>query len=155
MAKMTSSMILTNEMAGSGIDWAHVLADIPLFAELSPRHVRSIAKLARIQRIAPYTQIVTLDDQADSFYILIEGTVVVRPPGKRLVKLGPGEYFGELALLDDSPRTATVEAGDEVVVARIKRTDFNRMLKNEPAIALNLLRTLAKRLRASEASPVH
>jgi CRP-like cAMP-binding protein len=72
--------------------------------------------------------------------------------GKRPVKLGVGDFFGELTLLDDSPRSATVEAQDEVLVARIGCTDFVRMLEKEPRVALVLLRTLAARLRSSEVS---
>jgi CRP-like cAMP-binding protein len=136
-------------------DWTDVLAEVPLFSNLSARHVRSLAKLAKIQRLAAFTQIVRKGESGDAFFLILDGSAVVRPPGKRIVKLGPGDSFGELALLDDSPRSATVEAQDEILVARIGRRDFARMLDKEPKVAVALLRTLAARLRASEASTKH
>jgi CRP-like cAMP-binding protein len=139
----------------SDTDWTDVLAEVPLFSNLSARHVRNLAKLAKIQRLAAYTKIVREGERADAFFLILDGNVVVRPPGKRLVKLGPGDFFGELALLDNSPRSATVEAQNEVLVARIGRTEFARMLDSEPKVALVLLRTVAARLRSSEASPKH
>jgi monovalent cation:H+ antiporter, CPA1 family len=136
-------------------DWTEVLAEVPIFADLSKRHVRAITKLAKVQRLAPFTKIVREGASADSFFLVLEGVVVVRPPGKRPVKLGTGDFFGELALLDDSPRSATVEAVGDVLVARIGRKDFLRLLEKEPKVAFVLLRTLAVRLRSSEASPKH
>jgi len=136
-------------------DWAGVLAQVPLFSDLPKRHLRGIAKLAKFRRLPAYTRIVREGDRADSFYLMLEGTAVVRPPGKRPVKIGVGEFFGELALLDNSPRSATVEAQTEVQVASIGRSDFLRMLEHEPKVALILLRTMAARLRLSEVSTKH
>jgi CRP-like cAMP-binding protein len=141
--------------ATTDTDWSNVLAEVPLFADLSARHVRGIAKLAKIQRLGAYTQIVREGEPGDSFFLLLEGTAMARPPGKRGVKLRAGDFFGELALLDDAPRSATVEAQEDVLVARIGRKDFLRMLEKEPKVSLSLLHTLATRLRTSQASPTH
>ena len=149
MPKMTSTG------AGSGSDWADVLAEVPLFSNLPARHVRHLAKMAKIQRLPAFTKIVREGDRGDSFFLILEGSAVVRRTGKRAVRLGAGDFFGELAILDAAPRTATVEAEDEVVVARLGRSDFNRMLEKEPKVALVLLHTLASRLRSSEPSPKH
>jgi CRP-like cAMP-binding protein len=136
-------------------DWTGVLAQVPLFSDLSKRHLRGIAKLATIRRLPAYTRIVREGEQAHSFYLMLEGTAVVRPSGKRPVKIGAGDFFGELALLDKSPRSATVEAQTEVQVASIGRSAFLRMVEHEPKVALILLRTMAARLRSSEASTQH
>ncbi len=151
MAKLDSDRTPTVAEA----DWTDVLAEVPLFSGLSPRHVRNLAKLAKIQRLPAYTKIVREGATGDSFILMLEGTAVVRPPGKRPVTLGAGDFFGELALLDDAPRSATIEAQDDVVVARIGRKDFIRLLADEPKVSLVLLRTLAARLRASEKTPQH
>lgn len=136
-------------------DWSNVLAEVPLFSGLSARHVRGIAKLAKVQRLGAYTKIVREGEPGDSFFLLLEGSAMARPPGKRGVKLGVGDFFGELALLDNCPRSATVEAQEEVLVARIGRRDFLKMLEKEPKVCLSLLHTLATRLRTSQASPAH
>ena len=151
MAKLDSDRTPTVAEA----DWTDVLAEVPLFSGLSPRHVRNLAKLAKIQRLPAYTKIVREGASGDSFILMLEGTAVVRPPGKRPVKLGAGGFFGELALLDDAPRSATIEALDDVVVARIGRKDFIRLLGDEPKVSLVLLRALAGRLRSSEKLPQH
>ncbi|HEY5185007.1 MAG TPA: cyclic nucleotide-binding domain-containing protein [Actinomycetes bacterium] len=136
-------------------DWTDVLASVPLFAGLSKRHVHSIAKLAKVQSYPAFTELVREGHRGESFYLILDGTAVVRPPGKRAVKLGFGDFFGELSLLDNAPRSATVQAQSEVLVARIGRTDFLRMLQHEPKVALVLLTSLAGRLRATEASARH
>lgn len=133
-------------------DWTDVLAEVPLFANLSARYLRGLAKIAKIERVAPFTQIVRAGERADAFFLILGGNAVVRPPGKRVVKLGMGDFFGELALLDNSPRSATVEAQDEVLLARIARSDFLKLLDKEPKVSVVLLRTLAARLRSIEAS---
>jgi voltage-gated potassium channel len=137
------------------IDWTNVLAEVPLFADLPTRHVRNIAKLATVRRYEPYTVLVREGAAADTFFLLLDGTAIVRPPGKRPVKLGPGSFFGELALLDNAPRSATVETQEQALVARIGRKEFARLLDKEPKVSVVLLKSLAARLRASEVSPQH
>ncbi len=136
-----------------GKDWAAVLADLPLFDGLSKRQLGKIAGLGVARRLPPLTSIVTKGDTGDSFFVIITGEAVVRRPGRRNVPLGPGDFFGEMALLDGAPRTATVEATSEVEVMLIPRSAFRKMLRSEPAIAVKMLETLAARLRATQSSP--
>ncbi len=135
-----------------GRDWAEVLADVPLFAGLSKRHLKKLAGLATTRRFARYSRMVEAGDRGDAFYVILDGRAAVQRPGKRDVKLGPGDAFGELALLDGSPRMATVEAQDEVLAMRLGRTAFMKMLEGEPKVAIALLRTLAGRLRETDAT---
>ncbi len=158
-AQAVSDLLLRTPGTAAGkqaeADWTEVLGEVPIFADLSARQVRGLAKIAKIKRVAPYTQIVREGEPADAFFLILDGNAVVRPPGKRVVKLGMGDFFGELALIDNSPRSATVEAQNEVLLARIASKDFLKMLNKEPKVSLVLLRTLAARLRASEASHRH
>jgi CRP-like cAMP-binding protein len=133
-------------------DWLVTLAEVPLFDGLSKRHLRRIAKLARIRRFAPGSPIVRAGDPGRSFYVLLDGTAKVAPRGGRARRLGTGDYFGEMALLDDAPRSADVVAQDEVLALTIDRSGFTKLLRAEPALAHALLRTLAARLRAVEQS---
>jgi CRP/FNR family transcriptional regulator, cyclic AMP receptor protein len=136
-----------------GQDWAEVLSEVPLFADLSKRHLKKIAGLATTRRFARYSRIVHAGDRGDAFYVILDGAAAVRRPGKRDVKLGPGDGFGELALLDGSPRTATVEAQADVLAMRLSRPAFMKMLEREPKVAVALLRTLSQRLRDTDSSP--
>src|SRR6476659_7372985 len=128
--------------------WADVLSTVPLFTGLSQRHLRRVAGQATMKRYAPYTAIVRVDDPGDAFYVILDGSAAVRKPGKRSVKLRRGDFFGELALLDAAPRTATVEAESEVLTMRLGRTAFQKVLDSEPKVALTMVRALTPVVRA-------
>jgi CRP/FNR family transcriptional regulator len=87
-----------------------------------------------------------------TFFVLIDGTVRVIPTSGRARRLRAGDFFGEMALFDDSPRSATVVAEDEVLTMAISHRAFSKLLKQEPSLSRELLRTLAARLRAAEKS---
>jgi CRP-like cAMP-binding protein len=131
-------------------DWTDVLAAVPLFADLPRRHVARLTKVAKIQRLPAYTRIVREGQRGDSFALLLEGTATVKAPRRRPVKIGPGDFFGELSLLDGLPRSATVEAQEDVLLARIGRKDFLKLVETEPKVAVALLKTMAGRLRGVE-----
>jgi CRP/FNR family transcriptional regulator, cyclic AMP receptor protein len=138
-----------------GRGWADVLAEIPLFAGLSKRHLNKLARLAKTRRYTRYTPIVREGERGDSFYVILDGTALVKLPGKRAKRLGAGDWFGEMALLDAAPRAATVEAQTEVFAMLLGRTAFLKTLQDEPKIAVGLLQTMAQRLRVSERSAAH
>jgi CRP-like cAMP-binding protein len=135
-----------------GHDWLGTLCEVPLFEGLSKRHLRRVAKLACIRRFAPGSTMVRAGDAGRTFYVLLDGNAKVVRPGARARRLGIGDYFGEMALLDDSPRSADVVADGEVLALTIDRSGFGKLLRAEPSLAQTLLRTLAARLRAAEAS---
>jgi CRP-like cAMP-binding protein len=126
-------------------DWVPVLATVPLFADLNKRHLKRVASLAHLRRVVTHTRIVKRDDRGDTFYVVLDGSVRIEPGG---IELGPGSYFGELALIDDGPRTADVTATQETLLLQISRTKFAKLLKDEPTIAVAMLGELARRLRA-------
>src|SRR5215468_742044 len=145
-------LALPSEPNRVGHDWLNTLADVPLFEGLSKRHLRRIAKLARIRRFAGGAAMVRVGDAGRTFYVLLDGNAKVTRPGRRAVRLGQGAFFGEMALIDDSPRSADVVADGEVLALTIDRTGFTKLLRSEPALSQALLRTLAARLRAAEAT---
>jgi CRP-like cAMP-binding protein len=135
-----------------GSDWIPVLAEVPLFQDLSRRHLKRIASLARTRRFPSGSSIVRTGDPGSTFYVLIDGTARVVTPKGRSRQLKPGDFFGEMALFDDSPRSADVVASDEVLTMTINCSAFRKLVRREPTLALELLRTLAGRLRAAEKS---
>jgi CRP-like cAMP-binding protein len=138
-----------------GAAWAEVLEDVPLFEGVSKRHLRKIASLTTVMSYPPGDVIVRAGAPGDAFYLLLDGhAAVLRPGGLPAVGIGPGDSFGEMALLDDGPRSATVAAESEVLCLRIGRAPFLKMVRGEPSVALVLLRTLAGRIRAlQDAAP--
>lgn len=147
-----AAMSTGREPRGMGRDWVPVLAEVPLFGSLSRRHLKRVAALARTRRFASGTSIVRKGDAGSAFFVLIDGEAHVVAPKGRPRRLRSGDHFGEMALLDGSPRSADVIADAEVLAMTISRSSFGKLLRSEPVIAQELLRTLAARLRAAEKS---
>jgi CRP/FNR family cyclic AMP-dependent transcriptional regulator len=135
-----------------GHDWLATLAEVPLFDGLSKRHLRRIAKLARIRRFSSGSAMVRAGDPGTSFFVLLDGQARVVPPTGKARRLRTGDSFGEMALLDGAPRSAGVVAEGEVLTLAIGCAPFRKLVRKEPALAEALLRTLAARLRAAESS---
>ena len=133
-------------------DWLGTLEEVPLFEGLPKRHLRRVAKLARLRRFAPGSTLVRAGDAGKSFFVLLDGHAKVVRSNGRPRRLGIGDYFGEMALLDSAPRSADVVAEGEVLALTIDRSGFTKLLGAEPTLAQALLRTLAARLRAAETS---
>jgi CRP-like cAMP-binding protein len=133
--------------------WAAILGEIPLLAGVPARHVRKIAKLGGIARFDAKAAIVKAGDPGEAFYVILSGRATVRRGrGRATTEIGPGAYFGEMALIDGAPRSATVVAEKETVCLIVARKPFTRIVENEPAVALALLRALAGRVRELETS---
>jgi CRP-like cAMP-binding protein len=131
--------------------WANVLADVPLFAGLSKRHLKKVAELGKLRRFHDGMPVVRRGEPGDTLYVVLDGTAIVHRPGLSGLPLGIGSFFGEIALLDGGARTATVTARGPVVCLAIPQSRFLKLLNNEPAIAVTLLRELADRLRVAQA----
>jgi len=124
------------------------LARVPLFANLSPRYLRRVAELCEEQRYMDGATIVRAGDIGDTFYTILQGQAkVVSPKGRVLNRLYPGDFFGEISLLDGGPRTASVVAETPMVMLGLPRADFQSLLAAEPAAAVKLLQHSAGMLR--------
>jgi CRP/FNR family transcriptional regulator, cyclic AMP receptor protein len=86
-------------------------------------------------------------EKGDEFYVVVRGEIEIRSGNRRLETLGQSSIFGEMALIDDSPRSATVVALTEVTVAPIKERQFLFLVRHTPFFALRVMRVLATRLR--------
>jgi CRP-like cAMP-binding protein len=151
-AAARAAVPMQRDPKGMGRDWIPVLAEVPLFGSLSRRHLKKVASLARTRRFAPGTSIVRKGDAGSAFFVLLDGEARVVAPTGRPRRLRAGDSFGEMALLDESPRSADVVADGEVLAMTISRSGFVKLLRSEPTLAQELLRTLAARLRAVEKS---
>lgn len=130
-------------------EWTNVLAEVPLFSSLGTRHLRRVAGLAKIRRFHDGATLMRAGDAGDAMYVLLDGRATVRVPSRGEVGLEMGAFVGELALLDDGPRTATVVADGSVIALTIGRAGFRKLLRAEPAIAVAIAEELARRLRTA------
>ena len=123
------------------------LARVPLFAGLTKRQMQAVAR-ACVSRRWPIGCCVVAEDSTDQVcYIIVEGTVDVRRKGRTIAQLGPGEFFGEIALLDPGPRSATVTTATEMISVELSRQSFLEVAEGNPAILFRMLEALARRLR--------
>jgi CRP-like cAMP-binding protein len=130
-------------------DWSEVLGALPLFSGVSKRHIRAIAKLAWPADHAPGEVIVQAGDRGNSMYLLLEGRARVLGKSRALQ---PGDFFGEMALIDGGPRSATIIAASQVRLMMLQRQAFLKLLKQNPQIGLAIMETLAQRVRGLERS---
>jgi CRP-like cAMP-binding protein len=141
------------------IDKVALLREVELFAGLPTATLESLAKLARIAVYPAGDEIIEegaeFDDEADGILLIIDGAVEVRKDstdgsdGTLLMKLGQGDFFGEMALLDGGPRTATVTATTDITLYALTEWVFRGLLAEHPGIAMRTLETMASRLRGA------
>ena len=126
------------------------LRSVPLFAEVGDEHLERIASAATEFEVDGGYVLAERGQPGSGMFVILEGTVEVEVPNDPPVALGPGEFFGELSLLTDSPRLARVRAVTPVRGLAIDRAAFENLLREEPRIALAMLPVLARRLAGHE-----
>ena len=132
-----------------GVD---LLGRVPLFAGLSRRHLRQLAEHADIVSFREREPIVETGQPGGTFYVILEGAAKVSRGNASLGRLEPGDFFGEISLLDGGPRTATVVAETPVTAIRVFKRSFDRVVAQEPGVASKILAVVARRLRDAERS---
>lgn len=129
-----------------------MLENIPLFEGLPQEDLRAISSHAVTKSFAKNTVIMHEGDESDSLYVILSGRVKIflsDEEGKEVIlsAQGPGEYFGELALIDEAPRSASVMTLEDCKLSIVSKRDFESCLVRYPAIALQVIKGLTKRLR--------
>jgi CRP-like cAMP-binding protein len=125
----------------------------PLFEGLSRKQLAVIARLTDDLDVPGGTVLCKEGSRGREFFVIIEGEADVRQNGRRLRKLGPGEFFGEIALLERVKRTATVTAVTPLRFFVVSDTAFRSVLDADPGIELKILRALALRVPSIAADP--
>jgi CRP/FNR family cyclic AMP-dependent transcriptional regulator len=134
-----------------------MLGNIPLFSSLSESHLQTLSAHAVTRTFPKNAIIVNEGDTSDSLYIIVSGKVKIflsDEQGKEIILdlQGPGEYFGEIALLDEAPRSASVMTLDASSFLIISKYDFREYLGKNPDIAFDLIRELTRRIRTLTAN---
>jgi CRP/FNR family transcriptional regulator, cyclic AMP receptor protein len=123
------------------------LGKIPLFARVPKRHLRTILKRMGEYEHEDGATIVRDARQGEVLFVLLDGSARVVRAGRTVARLGPGDFFGEIAVLDRRPRTASVIATSPTRVLTLHRDDLREILADEPEVAWALLEGLASRFR--------
>ncbi|HXH02636.1 MAG TPA: Crp/Fnr family transcriptional regulator [Candidatus Competibacteraceae bacterium] len=128
------------------------LANVPLFAGLSPDELALLASLGLVKTYPKNAVLINEGEHSDTLYVVLSGQVKVYAgdeDGKEVVLsfLGPGSHFGELAILDNAPRSASVMTMESSRLMLIARQEFLRCLNQHPELAIKLLQNLAQRIR--------
>lgn len=122
------------------------IKNVPLFAPLGKAQLAQIAAIADEVSL-PDGQVLTRQGEPGrEFFVVIDGAVEVRRNGRKVATIGPGDFFGELALVSDRPRTATVTATEPVRLLVIRDSHFRSVLLRTPQIAIKVLAAVADRL---------
>jgi CRP/FNR family cyclic AMP-dependent transcriptional regulator len=129
-----------------------LLRQVAIFESLSDRDLERLARSFKESTFSEGDVIATEGQRGVGFFVIGEGTVDYSVHGERVGSGGPGNYFGEVALLDDGPRSATVTAVTDVTAYGLTSWEFRPLVEESAGIAWGLLQVMAKRLRSAENS---
>jgi CRP/FNR family transcriptional regulator, cyclic AMP receptor protein len=128
---------------------ANLLHNVPIFSDCSPKDLSAVARGLKEVNHKAGTVIAREGDPGVGLFVIVDGEAKVTIGGKLKTKLGPGEFFGEIALLDGGPRTATVTAETDMKLLGLTEWVFRGLLQGHPAIAVKTLQAMAGRLRSA------
>ncbi len=129
------------------------LAGVTLFSKCTKGELRTVARHAETVKLEAGVELTHQGAEGDAFYVILDGTARVEVDGDQTAELGPGDYFGELALLDGAPRSATVTSVDDLEVAVLGVRMFRTLLREFPDLATQLLAGLAGAVREARGNP--
>ncbi len=130
---------------------AAALSEAPLFSRCTKRAIGTIARHAEVAEFDSGVELVTQGGPGDAFFVLLDGSCDVERDGTVADTLGPGDFFGELALIDPAPRSATVRTTRPTTVAVLGARMFRTLMREYPDMAEGLLKGMAGQLRAARA----
>ncbi len=128
-----------------------LLAEIPIFSTLTKRQLGEVAAAADELVVLPDSVVVREGDPGHACFVVAGGSLVVHRRKRRVATIGPGDFVGEMSLLDGGERTATVTARERCVLLVLDRATFSAMLQQSPALAIAMLEVLSARLRSANA----
>jgi CRP-like cAMP-binding protein len=125
-----------------------LLAQVPLLAHCSKRELARIATLADLVEFREGDVVMREGRPGAEFFVIVDGWARVTRRGRKLAELGAGDWFGEIALLSDTPRTATVVAGSALQTLVLTRPGLSALIREVPSIGTNVLSAVGERLAA-------
>ncbi len=129
---------------------AEFLSKVPIFSSCAPAEIEAIAAVAQEHAYEPGQVIVTQGSPGQAFYLILSGKVEIIRDGTTLGAFCAGDFFGEMSLLDEAPRSATIRAIEPTTCWMLSSWDFKGLLERHPSIAVKLLVVLSRRLRVAD-----
>jgi monovalent cation:H+ antiporter, CPA1 family len=136
-------------MKESAATTAMMLGNVPMFAGLTPKQLKVVAESGVERTYKPGETIVKQGDKGIGFYLLLSGAADVRKGTQVVTRLGAGQFFGEMALMDEQPRTADVVASEPTRCLVLSRWEFWGTVGGDPEVIRALFRETVRRLRAA------
>jgi CRP/FNR family cyclic AMP-dependent transcriptional regulator len=130
-----------------------LLRHVPLFKGLSQRQLEQVARLAEEVEAPAGERLATAGETGHELFIIVAGEATVKPGSGRTIRLGPGEFFGEMSLVDGGPRSAHVDASTPMKLLVVGHREFWSLLNEAPSLTGKIMRTLSERLRDAEKAP--
>lgn len=132
-----------------------MLARVPLFSACSEKELREVARIGTPIEVLQGKELTRQGDRGSEFFLVLSGMAGCVVNGRKVATYGPGDFFGEMVLLDQGPRTATITTETPMSVLVVSAQEFGGLLAEAPSIARKMLVTMAKRLRAAEKPTTH
>ena len=129
------------------------LQGVPLFKDLKKKDLAAVGRIADEIDFPTGKELIREESPGSQFFVLLDGNVDVRRRGRKINTLGPGDFFGEIALLTNHETTATIIATTPVTVVVITRANFKRLLHDAPGAQWDVLQALAKRMPGDDFRP--
>ena len=124
-----------------------MLGHAPIFSSLTDRQLKSLAKTTKVVAFPANARVVKQGEPGVGLYVVLSGSAEVRQGDRTLARLGPGQFFGEMTLIDEQPRSADVVAVTPAECAVLSRWEFWGFAKGEPEVLQGVLKEMARRLR--------
>jgi CRP/FNR family cyclic AMP-dependent transcriptional regulator len=132
-----------------------MLGQVPLFSSCTKDQLRTIALQGTKLQMAEGRVLTRQGGLQEEFFLVLAGNAICLVDDEEVARFGPGDFFGEMTLLDRGPRTATIIATSPIDVLVLDRREFRTVVENAPGLAWKLLTGMAARLRAAQASHSH
>jgi CRP-like cAMP-binding protein len=128
------------------------LRRVPLFQGLTDGDLKKVLAIGKEVRHESGSSVVEADKSGVGLHLIMEGHAAIRVGDTQIARFGPGDYFGEMSLIDGKPRSATVTAEGPLVTFAFAAWDFERLMNHHPSIMRSMLVALSGRIRAIEAA---
>jgi CRP-like cAMP-binding protein len=126
------------------------LSRVRMFSSLNKKELGLVSRVAELQSVDAGAEIVKQGERGHEFYLIVEGKASVRRNGRKVATLGPGDYFGEMAILDGGPRSASVVSDQPTELVVLSQREFMSVLDTVPSVSHKLLVSMAGRLREAD-----